>query len=100
MTPDSVPHRRPTPLFPLQSALPPALSASDAAAEDPRPWMRLPPELRLRELPAALRYADADPDADGDGNGMGHRSVPLPGTLALAGLALAAAWAATKRSRH
>ena len=49
---------------------------------------------------AALRYADADPDADGDGNGTGHRSVPLPGTLALAGLALAAAWAATKRSRH
>ena len=78
----------------------PAPSAS-GAAPDPRPWMRLPPEDRIRELPKALRYADADP---GNGPGPEQRGptalqVSTPGSLALAALALALAVAIGRRKR-
>ena len=83
----------------VQAAMPPLDTAGDAT-EDPRPWMRLPPELRMRELPAALRFADEDPDADGGDGASGSRSVPAPGSLALSALALVAAWAATRAGRR
>lgn len=73
----------------------PDMAAAAASATDPRPWLRLPPELRPRLLPDKLRYADArDPDDDGDDDGGGE--VPEPGTLLLSALALVAAAAAMR----
>ena len=66
----------------------PAPRAAGGVASDPRPWLQLPPEERLRELPRALRYADADP-ATGEGrNAPTSSPVSAPGSLLLSGLAL------------
>lgn len=55
--------------------------------------LKRPHQQRPRELPVALMYAVDAGDDDADGSvGSGRRSVrsvPVPGTLALAGLALA-----------
>ncbi len=71
-------------------------SAANASAEDPRPWLRVPPEDRLRDLPDALRFVDGDsggrdPRSAGAGRSAGT-AVGAPGTLALSVLALALAW--------
>ena len=48
-----------------ETAPTPAAAGLDATAAsstraDPRPWMRLPPEERIRQLPDGLRYADRE----------------------------------------
>lgn len=73
----------------------PDAAAAAATGADPRPWLRLPPELRPRMLPDKLRYADAR-EGDGGDEGEGRGEVPVPGTLWLAGLALAAAAVAAR----
>jgi len=75
-------------------------AANGNAAEDPRPWMRLPPERRRRELPPALRYADTDPESPDNPNDRADRTVPTPGTLALAGLGLVLALALGRQRRR
>ena len=65
---------------------------------DPRPLTELPPEERIRELPKALRYADADP-GPGDEPGGGAKVISTPGSLALTGLALVLALAVGRRRR-
>lgn len=74
-------------------------SAANVAAEDPRPWMRVPPEDRIRELPRALRFADSDDHSDGTGRRTGT-AVSAPGTLALSALALALAWLVGRTRRR
>jgi hypothetical protein len=67
---------------------------------DKRPWMRLPPEQRIRQLPDGLRYADdAEEDQRRRRLNADGRSVSEPGTLVLGGVALAAAWLARRRRR-
>jgi hypothetical protein len=79
----------------------PEAAAAAASGEDPRPWMRLPPELRPRLLPDKLRYADAREGDDGSEGGDGENELPEPGTALLAALALAAALAGrTCAARH
>jgi hypothetical protein len=74
-------------------------SAGAASAADPRPWLRLPPELRPRLLPDRLRYTDyREPKGGGDGD-EGDAELPEPGTLLLAGLAMAAAVALGRHRR-
>ena len=70
----------------------PKAAASGAAPADSRPWMRLPPEERPRELPWGLRYADRLDQQDAGPSADGGRPISAPGTLALCGLALAALW--------
>ncbi|HLL12332.1 MAG TPA: hypothetical protein VK570_14820 [Rubrivivax sp.] len=70
--------------------------------DDTRPWLRLAPEDRIRELPRALRFTE-DPsktrNTRAQAAGRGESTVDAPGTLALSGLALALAWLfARKRS--
>lgn len=78
----------------------PQAAAATVSAEDPRPWLRLPPELRPRMLPDKLRFADArDGDDEDSDAGGGPGDLPEPGTLALAALALAAAAAAARHRR-
>jgi len=74
-------------------------AADRVVAEDPRPWMRLPPERRRRELPPALRYADTDTEPPGKPGERADRTVPSPGTLALTSLGLALALALGRRRR-
>ena len=62
------------------------------ATADPRTWMLLPPEQRIRQLPDGLRYADVASDPDGGRRSTDGQSVNTPGSLALSGLALAALW--------
>jgi len=74
-------------------------AARDAAVPDgleARPWMRLAPEARPRQLPGDLIHADAEePDAAAP---AGAHVVPLPGTLWLVLPALAMAlWAGRRR---
>ncbi len=70
----------------------PAGGASAASApEDSRPWMRLPPEQRIRQLPDGLRYADADEARRQALNAQGQ-VISEPGSLLLGTLALAALW--------
>jgi hypothetical protein len=63
--------------------------------DDTRPWLRLAPEDRIRELPRALRFTE-DPsktrNTRAQAAGPGESTVDAPGTLALSGLALALAW--------
>ena len=66
--------------------------ASGAAAADPRPWLRLHPDERPRELPLGLRYADRTGQGDDEAPAGSDRPVGIPGTLALSGVALAAMW--------
>lgn len=85
----------------VRETAPPALVAGNVSKpEDPRPWMRLPPEQRIRQLPDALRYADNDDperrgrlDADG-------QEINEPASLLLGGLALAALWLVRQRRRN
>lgn len=74
--------------------------ATAQSVHDPRPWMRLPPERRMRRLPLALRYADAEPKPFDKTRDGAHRSVASPGTLALAGLALVLVLALGRRHRR
>lgn len=69
-------------------------TAGQAAATtgDPRPWMLVPPEQRIRQLPDGLRYADRGGDTDGGRRDTDGQSVNTPGSLALSGLALVALW--------
>lgn len=77
-------------------AVAPSDGAANVAVEDPRPWLRVPPEDRIRELPRALRFADSDPRSDGTGRSTGMQ-ISAPGTLALSALALALAWLVGRR---
>jgi len=78
----------------------PDTAGTAGTADDPRPWMRLPPERRVRRLPPALRYADINPNPP-DKTGSGADStVASPGTLALAGLALVLALAFGRQHRR
>lgn len=72
-------------------------AAAAATGGDPRPWLRLPPELRPRMLPDKLRYTDYRDPKDGGEDGDGDGELPEPGSLLLAALALAAAVGATRR---
>ncbi|RVT54273.1 hypothetical protein [Rubrivivax albus] len=75
-------------------------AAAAATGGDPRPWLRLPPELRPRMLPDKLRYTDyREPKGDGE-DGGGDGELPEPGSLLLAALALAAAVGTTLRARR
>ena len=79
-----------------EAAPTPAATGLDATAAsstraDPRPWMRLPPEERIRQLPDGLRYADRE-GVDDVRPGTDGQPVNTPGSLALSGLALAALW--------
>ena len=77
----------------------PTSAASGAAPADARPWLRLPPEQRLRELPWGLRYADRlDARETGPSDGAG-RPISAPGTLALVSVALAALGLASRFRR-
>ncbi len=78
----------------------PGAAALAVTAADPRPWLRLPPELRPRMLPDKLRYADARERDGDDGDGRRGGELPEPGTLLLAGLGLAAAVLAGARRRR
>lgn len=74
-------------------------AARDSSVPDgleARPWMRLAPEARPRQLPDDLIHADAEePDAPAP---AGAHAVPLPGTLWLVLPALAMAlWAGRRR---
>lgn len=69
-------------------------------ADDARPWMRLPPERRVRRLPPALRYADADTTPPEEANERSVRTVASPGTLALTGLGLVLALALGRSRRR
>ena len=82
----------------VQAAAAPA-PASGAAAADPRPWLRLHPDERPRELPLGLRYADRTGPGDEQAPGGAGRPVSTPGTLALSGLALAALWLVRQHRR-
>ncbi|MBE0546172.1 MAG: hypothetical protein IH627_00635 [Rubrivivax sp.] len=79
-----------------------AVGKADTAgtADDPRPWMRLPPERRVRRLPPALRYADVNPNPPDKTGSSADSTVASPGTLALAGLALALALAFGRQHRR
>ena len=74
----------------------PAAAAAASAPEDTRPWMRLPPEQRIRQLPDALRYADDDEARRQRLNAEGQ-AISEPGSLLLGALALAALWLARAR---
>jgi hypothetical protein len=84
----------------VRERAPPAQVAGlTSPPEDPRPWMRLPPEQRIRQLPDALRYADNDdPERRGRLNADGQ-DISEPGSLVLGGLALAALWLARRGRR-
>ena len=73
---------------------------SSAAAADPRPWLRLHPDERPRELPLGLRYADRASPGDDQAPGGAGRPVSTPGTLTLSGLALTALWLVRQRRRR
>ena len=83
----------------VKTASPPG--AASGAAGDPRPWMRLAPEDRIRELPRALRFADADPAVlDARKQAPASNLVSTPGSLVLSSLALGLAlWVGRKRRR-
>ena len=70
-----------------------------STADEPRPWLLVPPEKRVRRLPPGLRYSEITPTPpDKPGSGA-DKTVALPGTLALTGLALALAMGVARQRR-
>ena len=76
-----------------------ATPASGAATADPRPWLRLHPDERPRELPEGLRFVDRASPGDEQAPGGGRGQVGIPGTLSLSGPALVALWLLRQRRR-
>ena len=68
-------------------------------ADEPRPWMLVPPEKRVRRLPPGLRYSEITPTPPDKSASNADKTVALPGTLALTGLALALALAFARQRR-
>lgn len=77
----------------VREAVPPAqVAGATGPTPDPRPWMRLPPEQRIRQLPDALRYADETDDPARRRQNAQGQEISEPTTLLLGSLALAALW--------
>ena len=88
---DSATARTATPL-----SAPGATPASNT--NDPRPWMRLPLDQRIRQLPDGLRFTDRESTPGRDRAGTEANAVSAPATWLLSGLALLALWLVRRRA--
>lgn len=74
--------------------------AGAASAADPRPWLRMPPELRPRMLPDALRYTSRRPGDGDEDDPRDEGDLPEPGSLWLVAAAAVAAGLAARRGHR